>query len=123
MFVRTNSRKSGHFIQVYIREALGSVLGGLVVSFLYIQWFTIFQSLLITSLLAALILLFIHRKLVFLLIVAALISGLVLLFTTSLERRLKTVSMAGNEVTLTITGNLMQGTSFEGEDTIRVLWK
>jgi spermidine synthase len=39
------------FVRVYTLESLGSVIGGLVVSFLLVQWFSILQSLLITGLL------------------------------------------------------------------------
>lgn len=39
------------FVRVYVLESLGSVVGGLVVSFLLVQWFSILQSLLITGLL------------------------------------------------------------------------
>lgn len=53
LFIQQFGDKSQNFIKVYYLESVGSVVGGLVVSFLLIQWLTITQSLSIILLIIA----------------------------------------------------------------------
>lgn len=53
--VHSNSQGSGGFSRVYAFEAFGSLAGGLMVSFLMVQWFSVIQSLLILLVMTALI--------------------------------------------------------------------
>jgi len=98
LFIRNKGKEESYFVRVYIWEAVGSVTGGLIVSFLFIRWLTIFQSLLVIAALAAFLLFVVRRKIFFLTLATLLTICLILLFSTPIERRLKTIAMAGNEV-------------------------
>ncbi len=55
------------FIKVYAFESIGSLFGGLVVSFVFIQWLSVLQSLFILSLIILIFLFYTFRKRVYLL--------------------------------------------------------
>jgi spermidine synthase len=49
IFVSVSQKKKNGFVKVYVLETIGSIAGGLVVSFLFIWYLNIFESLIITS--------------------------------------------------------------------------
>jgi spermidine synthase len=49
------------FTKVYALEAAGSLIGGLVVSFIFVQWISVIQSLLVLMLFSAIVLTFIRK--------------------------------------------------------------
>jgi spermidine synthase len=70
------------FIRVYSLEAIGSVAGGIVVSFLMIRWFSIMESLLLTALIIHLVILLYSKNIR--LVVSCVLLMLLFLFYTIL---------------------------------------
>lgn len=61
MFVQISNNQSDSYVRIYALESIGSVIGGLVASFLFIQWFTIPQSFCVLLLIIAVSLFAIYR--------------------------------------------------------------
>lgn len=85
MFVRIQLSEQKGFISVYALEALGSIAGGIAVSFLLIRWLTIFQSLSLLLLVVSTILFAWHRDKILLLPLCTSIILTALFAFTSLE--------------------------------------
>ncbi len=112
--VRARGPGRNRFIRVYGTEALGSLLGGLAVSLLFIRWFNLLQGMAVTTLLVTLLLLT-FRKNNLALVPAALAALLTLLtFVLPLETALKkelfrqkvveSRETAGGNITITENG-------------------
>ncbi len=62
ILIKTYRSVDENFTKVYALEAVGSLAGGLVVSFVLVQWISVFQSLLVLLFLAVIIFAIIHKK-------------------------------------------------------------
>lgn len=98
LFIRANKGSDKNFIAVYLYEAMGSIIGGVIVSFLLIQWFSILQSVFILAVISSVILYWRSQKKLFIWISALLIITLSLLFTLPVELKLRSKLYSGNEV-------------------------
>lgn len=122
LLVRTQQKKHQGYIKVYALEAIGSLIGGLVVSLLFINWFSILQSLMMVLLLI-LATLFLHQKKVNQLIaVSILMVTLILSFVFPFDQYLKSFLFINQNViesretfygNLTITENADQYNIYE----------
>ncbi|MBN1598704.1 MAG: hypothetical protein JW894_10445 [Bacteroidales bacterium] len=89
LFVRFQSSEKKSFISVYALEALGSIVGGIIVSFLFINWLTILQSLfiLILIIIIAIYLLFKVNAIIIPISVVSLLT--IILFISPLENKIR----------------------------------
>lgn len=117
---------SGHsgkgFVGVYALEAVGSLLGGIIVSFLFIQWLYIFQSILVLTLLAAITLYYADRRRAMLLPVGLSSVALAIAIALPVDRVIKSLLFPNQRVletretrygNLTITENAGQFNFYE----------
>ena len=110
LFVSEKSREPGYFAKVYIYEALGSIAGGILVSFLLIQWLTVVKSLVIVSLIASAFLYINYRRYNYLILLIFQIFILIALFYFPVEKKLRSLDFSVRNVVLnkeTYFGNLM----------------
>ena len=63
LLVKTYRSGDGDFTKVYAFEALGGLLGGLIVSFVFVQWLSVIQSLGVLLVLTFIIFAIVHKKL------------------------------------------------------------
>ena len=97
LLVKTYRSAPGDFTRVYALEAVGSLLGGLVVSFVFVQWLTVIQSLLVILSLTAILFAITYKKIKY--YVAVLITLIVLFFgSTSLNNYLKSFLFVNQHV-------------------------
>lgn len=76
--VRASCNAGTGFTKVYAYEALGSLAGGLVVSFVFVRWLSVFQSLMVLLLATLLVFVFLLKKARFV-VAAALVFFLLLI--------------------------------------------
>ncbi len=62
LLVKTYRSGDGDFTKVYALEAVGSLLGGLVVSFVFVQWLSVIQSLAVLLCLTVIVFVIVYRK-------------------------------------------------------------
>ena len=77
------------FTKVYAQEAAGSLIGGLVVSFIFVQWISVIQSLLFLPLFVAIVFAFIRKKTKFIITVAITLIIIAISAIFQLDNRLK----------------------------------
>jgi spermidine synthase len=117
---------SGHsgkgFVGVYALEAVGSLVGGIIVSFLFIQWLSIFQSLLVLTLVAVFTLYYTDRQRAMLLPVGLSLVALAIAIALPVDRAIKSLLFPNQRVletretrygNLTITENTGQLNFYE----------
>ena len=92
---RSNHRD---FIKVYAFESVGSLVGGLVVSFLFIQWLSIIQSLLVLSIVASIFLFFIFKRMTHLLLLILMLMLLTLFLIFPLDNWIKSYLFVNQKV-------------------------
>jgi len=62
LLIKTYRSGDDDFTKVYAYEAMGSLLGGLIVSFVFVQWLSVIQSLGVLLVLAFIVFAIVHRK-------------------------------------------------------------
>ncbi|MDP4290318.1 MAG: fused MFS/spermidine synthase [Bacteroidota bacterium] len=80
MLVKTLSSSGGDFSRVYALEAVGSLIGGAVVSFVFVQWLSVIQSLIVLACVSGIVFAVIHHKIGYYIAVA--IALAILLFVS-----------------------------------------
>jgi spermidine synthase len=95
-----NTYRSGDagFTKVYALEATGSLIGGLVVSFVFVQWLSVIQSLLIMLLLVIILFAFIQKEIKYFVAVAIMLAAVVLSGIFQLDNRLKSFLFINQKV-------------------------
>lgn len=89
LLVNAYRSKENGFSKVYALEAVGSMSGGLVVSFVFIQWISVIQSFLILLLLATGLFAFLRRETNYYFAFALSLSAVILSSTLGLDNKLK----------------------------------
>lgn len=86
------------FAKVYALEATGSLIGGLVVSFVFVQWLSIIQSFLIMLLAVVALLAIVQKKIEYYVSAAVTISIIVLSVKFQIDHRLKSFLFINQEI-------------------------
>jgi spermidine synthase len=122
ILVKMNQKEQKGYIKVYAFEAIGSLVGGLMVSLLLINWFSILQSLLVVILMMLITLFFYYRKRIWLISGGIAILVIFLSFLYPYDRYLKSFLFINQKVinsietfygNLTITENADQYNIYE----------
>jgi spermidine synthase len=122
LLVRIFQQERSGYIKVYAFEALGSLAGGLLVSLIFIHWFSILQSLMVVFLLILILLYLSNRKAGYLLSGSGIALILVVSFYLPFDQYLKSFLFINQEVVesretyygnITITKNAAQFNVYE----------
>lgn len=98
ILVRLFNDNHDGFIKVYALEAVGSLVGGIVVSFLFIQWLTVLQSLFILLILVTLSLFLFFKKRIYLIALSIALVFSMLTFILPIENGVKSFLFANQKV-------------------------
>ncbi len=98
LLVNTFRSEENGFTKVYALEAAGSLLGGLVVSFVFIQWLSVIQSLLILLLSSTILFAFIRKGIKDYIAVSVALAALLLSGTFQLDNLLKSFLFVNQKV-------------------------
>jgi spermidine synthase len=110
------------FTKVYALEATGSLTGGLVVSFIFVQWLSVIQSLLILLMLVTILFSFLRKQIKYYAAVAVTLVAVVLSGAFQLDSKLKSFLFVNQKIcdsnetyygNITITENAGQYNFFE----------
>lgn len=124
LLVRLDNSHTKNFSRIYAFEALGSLVGGIVVSLLFIRWFSILQSLLLLAVAGLFFLGFTQKKnrKTTLTITSFLIILLVCFFIFPIDLKIKSLQFLNQDVlesresyygNITVTGNSGQYNFYE----------
>ncbi|MCF8357152.1 MAG: hypothetical protein K9H26_00230 [Prolixibacteraceae bacterium] len=98
MLVKINQLTEKDYVKVYVLESAGSLVGGMLVSFVLIQWFTVLQSLLLLALFVFIVL-YVHEKRVRTGVALLLSLTLFVIFCFSnIELKIRSLQYANQEV-------------------------
>ncbi len=89
LFICYQKSENKGFIRVYALETTGSIVGGIVVSFLFINWLTILQSFVILLFILCLVLYILYRRKINLMLLTIAAAVLFVLFSSPLENKIK----------------------------------
>lgn len=95
-----NTYRSGEagFTKVYALEATGSLIGGLVVSFVFVQWLSVIESLLILLLLVVILFAFIQKEIKYFIAVAVMLAVVLFSGFFQLNNKLKSFLFINQKV-------------------------
>ncbi len=122
LLIHVQKNNKDKIINVYSFESAGSLIGGIVASFLLIRWVSISQAMLLVAIVIHLVLLFEKTTLRLIFSVSILMSGLILFFVLPVDRTIKSVLFQNQKVlksqetffgNLTITENAGEYSFFE----------
>jgi len=122
LLVNNYKKEQSGFVKVYALEAIGSMFGGLVVSLVFIYWFSILQSLLMVMFLIVSILFVLQKKVIQLVGSIAISLIIIFSFTVPLDQYLKSFLFINQKViqsretyygNLTVTENADQYNIYE----------
>ncbi len=110
LFIRGIPEKGKRFPDVYIYESLGSIAGGIAVSFLLIQWFSVLQSIMILALLVSTLIYWCSRRILYVPFSLTILIVTILLFVFPIQEKLRSQLFSQNKVLVdkeTYFGNLI----------------
>jgi spermidine synthase len=98
LLVELYRKSENGFIKVYAFESIGSLIGGLVVSFLFIQWLTVLQSLFLLSLISLIFLFYAVRDKIYLITGFLMLILLILFFIFPIDNGIKSFLFTNQKV-------------------------
>lgn len=98
LLIRLFNFNQDDFIKVYAFESIGSLVGGIVVSFVFIQWLTILQSLFVLLLLISISLFVAFRNKVYIVASVLVLIFTVLIFLLPVENGIKSFLFTNQKV-------------------------
>lgn len=114
LFISFQKSEKKGFIRVYALEATGSIAGGIVVSFLFINWLTILQSFSILLFIVCSVVYILHRRKTILILLSITVTLVFVLIFSPLENKIKSFLFLNQTIlesketfygNITVTGN------------------
>lgn len=98
LLIHANRSEENGFSKVYALEAAGSLTGGLIVSFVFIQWISVIQSFLILLLLVTILFAFLRRETKYYTASALALAAVLLSGTLGLDNKLKSFLFVNQKI-------------------------